>query len=454
MKRIRLATIGLLVGVFTSAAYGQSSGYGVAQNLPPNYDRGYDDRGYDPAQTPRSEVGFFYDELSPYGDWVLTPDYGWAWFPRDMHPYWRPYSDGRWVTTEYGWTWVSNEPFGWATYHYGRWAWDPRFGWLWVPGTIWGPAWVSWQDGGGYVGWAPLPPAVGFEIGIGIRLGGFDLNIGIRPDAYSFVPERSFLEARLARYVVPTARNVTIIHNTTNITNYTYIDNRVVNRGIDVRHIEQVTGQRVQARRVAAESRATTRSEVSANEVRIYRPDKQRLDSVRVGSRTDAGLRVETAPAGRERDRSPAQPVDSPAIVVAPRTARAPHPDVKQIEKQDRKEQIQLNQYSATEKQKLEKLHQQEISKARVQTDRNQVEKRQQAELEALQQEQRNAALQLAARQEAKRKAALASPPSRVTVQNEKKAADPKPTVKKGKAQPKNEKVKGQGEKPKPPASF
>lgn len=219
MKSIRSASVALLAGVLVSCvAYGQSPGYGPPPGSQPPYDdnrgynddrrqddpryddRRYDDRGYGDRRSPGMDVGFFYEELSPYGDWIYTRDLGWAWFPRNVHPYWRPYSDGRWVVTEYGWTWVSFEPFGWATYHYGRWAWDPRFGWLWVPGTIWGPAWVSWQHGGGYVGWAPLPPQVGFEIGIGIRLGGFNLSVGIRPDAYNFVPERSFLEPRLSGY--------------------------------------------------------------------------------------------------------------------------------------------------------------------------------------------------------------------------------------------------------------
>ena len=54
-----------------------------------------------------------------------------------------------------------------------------------------------------------------------------------------------------------------MIHNTTNITNYTYIDNRVVNRGVDVRRIEQATGRRVQPLHVA-DSKAKTRSEVCA----------------------------------------------------------------------------------------------------------------------------------------------------------------------------------------------
>ena len=31
-------------------------------------------------------------------------------------------------------------------------------GWCWVPGTLWGPAWVAWRAGRVNVGWAPLPP--------------------------------------------------------------------------------------------------------------------------------------------------------------------------------------------------------------------------------------------------------------------------------------------------------
>ena len=74
---------------------------------------------------------------------------------------WRPYADGYWAYTDVGWTWVSNEDFGWATYHYGRWARLRDHGWVWVPGREWGPAWVSWRTGGDYVGWAPLPPRRG-----------------------------------------------------------------------------------------------------------------------------------------------------------------------------------------------------------------------------------------------------------------------------------------------------
>ena len=164
------------------------------------YNRQHDD-DYDRDQGPDIDVGFFYGELSPYGEWVRHPHYGWVWFPRHVRAGWRPYSLGRWMESDYGWTWVSDEPFGWATYHYGRWTWDPWVGWLWVPGTDWGPAWVAWQHGNGYVGWAPLPPQVGFELGVGIRLGGFSLSFGIAPRDYSFVEERRFLHPDIGGYI-------------------------------------------------------------------------------------------------------------------------------------------------------------------------------------------------------------------------------------------------------------
>jgi len=60
--------------------------------------------------------------------------------------------------TEYGNMWVSDAPYGWATYHYGRWTYNSYYGWVWLPGHEWAPAWVSWRSGGGYYGWAPMGP--------------------------------------------------------------------------------------------------------------------------------------------------------------------------------------------------------------------------------------------------------------------------------------------------------
>jgi hypothetical protein len=106
------------------------------------------------------EHRIFHDALADYGDWVLIEPYGYLFRPRtDFHD-WRPYQYGFWAPTDaYGWVWISSEPFGWATFHYGRWFHDPYHRWVWQPGSLWAPAWVSWQMNDRYVAWAPLPPA-------------------------------------------------------------------------------------------------------------------------------------------------------------------------------------------------------------------------------------------------------------------------------------------------------
>ena len=110
------------------------------------------------------DASTFDETLSPYGQWVDTgagPNDGRAWRPdpdvvgEDFQPY---ATGGRWVYSDWGWTWESDYPWGWAPFHYGRWALTPSWGWVWYPGTVWAPAWVDWRFGGGYIGWAPLPP--------------------------------------------------------------------------------------------------------------------------------------------------------------------------------------------------------------------------------------------------------------------------------------------------------
>src|SRR5689334_10496074 len=62
----------------------------------------------------------FYDELSPYGQWVDYPNHGYVWVPRvdrGFRPY---YTSGRWAYSDYGNVWVSDYPWGWAPFHYGR----------------------------------------------------------------------------------------------------------------------------------------------------------------------------------------------------------------------------------------------------------------------------------------------------------------------------------------------
>ena len=72
-------------------------------------------------------------ELRQYGEWVSTPEYGYAWRPY-VDDGWEPYYYGRWAwVSPYGWTWVGYEPWGWWPYHAGWWWPSPAFGWVWCP---------------------------------------------------------------------------------------------------------------------------------------------------------------------------------------------------------------------------------------------------------------------------------------------------------------------------------
>src|SRR6266566_2425836 len=181
---------------------------------------------------PTSGYSTFYTKLEPHGAWLETADYGYVWQPREAESSqsWRPYANGRWVYTDAGWTWISEESFGWATYHYGRWTRLRGIGWVWVPGQQWAPAWVSWRKSNDYVGWAPLPPEARFDQRTGIH-NWSDNYYDIGPDQYCFVATREFGAQRAESTILPPERNVAIVNQTTNVTNITYNNTTIVNEG-------------------------------------------------------------------------------------------------------------------------------------------------------------------------------------------------------------------------------
>ena len=194
----------------------------------------------------------FYAPLSEHGGWIEISSYGRCWRPTGVAVGWRPYCAGHWVWTDCGWYWSSDEPWAWACYHYGWWAYEPMYGWVWVPGVEWAPAWVSWRVGGGYVGWAPLPPH-------GARLAG---------PQFVFVQEARFSEPIRPSVVV----NNTTIFNKTTVVNNVKRETRtfdggarqrvVVNEGPGAAGIEKATGRRVEAvpiQQVARQSAAPAR---------------------------------------------------------------------------------------------------------------------------------------------------------------------------------------------------
>jgi hypothetical protein len=115
-----------------------------------------------------------YEDLDEYGVWRVVPEYGPVWVPSRVAADWAPYRYGHWIWAEpWGWTWVDDAPWGFAPFHYGRWAYLDR-SWVWVPGgvverPVYAPALVAfvgggdWNaslslGGGGGVAWFPLGP--------------------------------------------------------------------------------------------------------------------------------------------------------------------------------------------------------------------------------------------------------------------------------------------------------
>ena len=131
------------------------------------------DRRYDRARTATyvspQMVGAA--DLDQYGTWSQVPEYGAVWYPSDVGADWAPYRNGYWTEVgAWGPTWVDYAPWGYAPFHYGRWA-HVGGRWGWCPGAyvarpLWAPALVGWAGGSGWslsatvgapvYGWVPL----------------------------------------------------------------------------------------------------------------------------------------------------------------------------------------------------------------------------------------------------------------------------------------------------------
>lgn len=116
-----------------------------------------------------------FESLDDHGTWREVQDYGTVWFPIRVVSGWVPYRHGRWAwIAPWGWTWIDDAPWGFAPFHYGRWAVIGGV-WGWVPGVyavrpVYAPALVAWFGGPGIsasisfgsppvpIGWFPLAP--------------------------------------------------------------------------------------------------------------------------------------------------------------------------------------------------------------------------------------------------------------------------------------------------------
>lgn len=233
-------------------------------------------------QAPNVSYSYFYDSLSPYGNWINISGYGPCWQPTVVvgNPGWQPYCDrGHWAYTDSGWCWVSDYSWGWAPFHYGRWFHHNRWGWCWAPDTVWGPSWVSWRYNNDYCGWAPLPPAACYRPGFGFTYYGhgvgFNFGFGLAANRFVFVPVGHFHDRYPGRYRMP-HREVPRIYGAT--TAHTQIirgnNNTLINRGIPVDRVASASHTQIRPIRIHADTSnpRAPQFDRDSRSLSVYRP--------------------------------------------------------------------------------------------------------------------------------------------------------------------------------------
>jgi len=297
-----------------------------------------------------ADVERFRDALESHGQWIDLAPYGTVWAPLGLRPDWRPYTDGRWIYSELGWLWLGDEPWAWAVYHYGRWLEDADHGWIWVPTSTWGPAWVAWRRGKGWVGWAPLPPEAQWSPAAGLSLENRDLDHAIPEHFWAFVTAREFTSPKLKGRIAPVGRNATFLSLTMNVTRYAISGSRPAERGMTAEGVGLGRPPRP-VRVTAARTPRLNRAEiVSGGLVEIYRPEL-----IREGS-------------SHNRLYS---------------SARAAGPSLEELRTRDRREQMKLDQVLRSERERLAREQDRETQTPPQGVSKDSLKRRHESEIKA-----------------------------------------------------------------------
>lgn len=293
---------------------------------------------------------FFFGALAPYGNWFTIPTYGFVWQPSCavITPGWRPYwNNGNWTWSNAGWFWNSSYSWGWAPFHYGNWVNAPGAGWCWIPGRTWAPSWVTFRFGGGFCGWAPLPPGCGVSTGVGLTWAGSGLSVGFgfgyNASAYCWTPVSYFTAPNCAAYGVRGAAINQIYNNSTVINNYVVGNNNtIINNGIDPAQIAPHSRNEIRKMQLADVSSPAARAgglprgrPGDSSQIPVYRPSlgpesvaisrapaRSEARPVPVASRSTTGVASGSGtalgrrPAINQPDRLPAPNPRTPAVAL------------------------------------------------------------------------------------------------------------------------------------------
>ena len=204
-----------------------------------------------------------YEDLDEYGQWSYVGGYGTVWVPTAVPAGWAPYRFGHWVWIRpWGWTWVGDEPWAFAPFHYGRWAFANNR-WCWVPGPVtvrpvYAPALVAFAGGEGFrvaagpgVAWFPLAPG--------------EVYVPTYRVSRVYVNNINFTNTRVE---VGRINNVYGYYSTNNVARVTYVNQHVGNAVTVVTHDTFVNARPV-ARNVVQVSQREIEQAPLAREVPV-----------------------------------------------------------------------------------------------------------------------------------------------------------------------------------------
>ena len=183
-----------------------------------------------------SDDAIGYDDLDDNGGWRPVADYGMVWFPHTAVIGWAPYHYGHWAyVAPWGYTWVDDAAWGFAPFHYGRWVTvDGAWGWIPCPPRppnptpayvrpVYAPALVAWI-GGPHFG---IGIAVG-SVGVGwFPLGPREVYVPSYPVSRNYVTNVNISNTTVNTSVVNNYYTNVVVNKTVNITNVTYVNQRV-----------------------------------------------------------------------------------------------------------------------------------------------------------------------------------------------------------------------------------
>jgi hypothetical protein len=292
--------------------------------------------------SPNGEESYqtFYNELSPYGQWVNYGTYGYVWIP-NCGPAFTPYSTGgHWAYTDYGWTWCSNYSWGWAPFHYGSWGYDNRCGWYWVPGHTWGPAWVSWRHCNGYYGWAPLGPD--YVYGTTVYN-----NYYVAPNRWCFVDQHYMGSENMEGHYGPRDQYETYVRQSTVIGNTSGNGGGTLYTGPARTEVEQNSGHPIAPYHITQNTKPG--QSVEGNNINMYQPKMTQAANTQVKPTQVSNIKE-----------------------VTPIEQRPVYKEPVKTEQNNKTEENQVQQHNNQQQQKTEtqQQHQQQKTEQRVEPQR------------------------------------------------------------------------------------